>query len=99
MKVYLTLCYSIEYRDVGLLQNIVRGVCIIIQALESQKPKFACELLWKLNIIDTIAANPILQYVHLATALVNPPGLLQIFNEIDLFLKHQNSEFKCFWSD
>lgn len=53
----------------------------------------------KLHIIDTKAADHILQEAYLANALVNPWGLSNSFYKIDLLLEHQNDKFKRFWSD
>ena len=56
-------------------------------------------MLRQVHIIDTTAADPILQEAYLANALVNPRGLPQTFYEMDLLLEHQNGEFKRFCAD
>lgn len=63
------------------------------------KPKYACELLWQLYIIDTTTAYPILQKAYLANALVNLRGLSHIFYKMNLLLEHQNGELKYFRSN
>lgn len=70
-----------------------------MQAPSACKPKYACELLWQLHIIDTTAAHPILQEAYLANALVILRGLPHTFYEMNLLLEHQNGEFKRFRSD
>lgn len=99
MEAYLTLCYSIKHKDVGLLQSAMREVYIILQAPAANKPKYAREMLRQLHIIDTNASDPILKQAFLANALVNPQGRKDSFYEVDLLLEHQNGEFKRFRSD
>lgn len=53
-------------------------------------------MLRQLHVFDTKAADPILQEVYLANALVNPRGLEHIFYEINLLLEYRNGEFKRF---
>lgn len=96
MEVYFTLSYSIKWGDVGLLKIAFRKVCIIIQAPSVNKPKYAQEMLRQMHIIDSNAADLVLQNAYIANALVNPRGLPHTFYEIDLLLEHQNGEFKRF---
>lgn len=56
-------------------------------------------MLRQLHIIDTKAADPLLQEAYLANALVNLRGLPHTFYEMDLLLEHQNGECKRFRSD
>lgn len=70
-----------------------------MQALAASKPKYAWALLSQIHIIDTKAADLVLQEAYLAYALVNPRGLPHIFYEIDLLLEYQNVEFKRFCTD
>lgn len=53
----------------------------------------------QIHIIDTTAADFILQEAYLANALVNPRGLPHTFYEMDLLLEHQNGKFKRFRAD
>ena len=99
MEAYLTLCYSIKWRDIGLLRSAMRKVTIIFQAPSAKKPKYAREMLRQMHILDTTAADTILQEAYIANALVNPRGLLSTFYEMDLLLEHQNGEFKRFRAD
>lgn len=96
---YLTLCYSIKNGDIGLLRDALQEVCIIFQASSANKPKYACETLHQLHVIDTPAADIILQKAYLANALVNPQGKSKCFYEMDLLLEHQNRAFKRFRAD
>lgn len=99
MEAYLTLCYSIKYGDIGLLQKAMQEVCIILQAPSANKPKYAQKMLWQLYIIDSTAADPILQKAYLANALVNLQGSAGSFYKMNLLFEHQNGAFKRFWSD
>ena len=99
MEAYLTLCYSIKWGDVGLLRNALREIAIILQAPAAKKPKYAREMLRQIHILDTTAADPVLQNAYLANALVNLQGLPHTFYEMDLLLEHQNGEFKRFRAD
>lgn len=56
-------------------------------------------MLRQMHILDTTAADPILQRAYIANALVNPRGLPFTFYEMDLLLEHQNGEFKWFRLD
>lgn len=56
-------------------------------------------MLKQLHIFDTKTADPILQEVYLANALVNLRERPQTFYKIDLLLEHQNREFKRFRVD
>lgn len=67
-----------------------------MQAPSASKPKYARALLRQIHIMDTNAADLVLQDTYLANALVNPRGLSYNFYEMDLLLEHQNSEFKHF---
>lgn len=99
MEAYHTLCYAIKWGDIGLLRSAMREVTIILQAPSAKKPKYAREMLRQMHILDTTAADPILQEAYIANALVNPRGLPFTFYEMDLLLEHQNGEFKRFRSD
>lgn len=99
MEAYLTLCWSIKFGDVGLLRDALREVTIILQAPSAKKPKYAREMLRQMHILDTTAADPVLQRAYIANALVNLRGLPFTFYEMDLLLEHQNGEFKRFRSD
>lgn len=99
MEAYLTLCWSIKWGDVGLLKDALREVTIILQAPSAKKPKYAREMLRQMHVLDTTAADPILQRAYIANALVNLRGLPFTFYEMDLLLEHQNGEFKRFRSD
>lgn len=92
----MTLCHAIKMGDTGLLRHAMREVFIIFQALAASKPKYARAMLRQIHIINTKAANPILQEAYLANALVNPRGMSHTFYEMDLLLEHQNGEFKRF---
>lgn len=74
-------------------------MAVIFQAPAAKQPKYAKALLRQIHIIDTKAADLILQEAYLANALVNSRGLPQTFYKMDLFLKHQNGEFKRFRAD
>ena len=99
MELYMTLCFVIKHGDIGLLRHALRKVAVILQAPAAKKPKYAKALLRQIHIIDTKAADPILQKTYLANALVNPRGLPQTFYEMDLLLEHQNGEFKRYRAD
>lgn len=99
MEPYLTLCYSIKNGDIGLLRDALREVCIIFQASSANKPKYARETLHQLHIINTSAADMVLQKAYLANAIVNLQGKARCFYEMDLLLEHQNGAFKRFRSD
>lgn len=60
MEPYLTLCWSINWGDVGLLQNTIQELTIILQAPLAKKPKYAREMLRQMHIFDTNVADPIL---------------------------------------
>ena len=74
----------------------MREVTVILQAPSARKLKYAREMLRQLHIIDTKAADPILQEAYLANALVNLRGLPHTFYEMDLLIEHQNGKFKRF---
>lgn len=95
----MTLCFAIKNRDTGLLRYAIREICILFQFLVAKKPIYAKAMLRHIYIIDTKAANPIVQEAYLANALVNPQGFPQTFYKIDLLLEHQNREFKRFRVD
>ena len=99
VEAYLTLSYSIKHGDIGLLQAALREVGVILQAPAAKKPKYAKEMLCQLHILDTTAADPLLQEAYLANALVNLRGLPHTFYEMDLLLEHQNGKFKRFRQD
>lgn len=99
MKAYLTLCYSIKWGDISLLRSAMQEVTIILQAPLAKKPKYAREMLCRMHILDTTAADTILQEAYIANALVNSRGLPSTFYKMDLLLEHQNGEFKCFRAD
>ncbi len=88
MEAYLTLCYSIKYEEVRLLQNVFWKVCIIMQDRASQKLRYFCESFQQLHIIDKAAADLVLQETYLANTLVNSQSLLHTFYEIDLLLEY-----------
>lgn len=81
------------------MRNGLREIAIIFQAPAAKKPKYATEMLCQIHILDTTAANPVLQNAYLANALINLQGLPHNFYEMDLLLKHQNDEFKRFRAD
>lgn len=99
MEPHMTLCFEIKHGDIGFLRHALREVAVILQALAAKKPKYAKALLREIHIIDTKAADPILQEAYLANALVNPRRLPQMFYKMDLLLEHQNGEFKQFRAD
>ena len=99
VEAYLNLCYSIKNGDIGLLRDALREVCIILQASSANKTKYARETFRQLHIIDTSAADMVLQKAYLANALVNLQGKAKCFYEMDLLLEHQNGAFKRFRSD
>lgn len=99
IEVYLTLCYSIKWDDVGLLQIVLRKIYIIFQAPSANKPKYAREMLRQVHILDSNAADLVLCKAYIANALVNPQGLPHTFYEMDLVLEHQNRKFKQFQAD
>lgn len=67
----MTFYYAIKHKDVRLLRHVIRKIYVIMQSPVASKPKYACALLRQLHIIDTKAADPILQDVYLANILVN----------------------------
>lgn len=79
VEAYLTLSYSIKHGDIGLLQAALWEVGVILQAPAAKKPKYAKEMLRQLHILDTTAADPLLQEAYLANALVNLRGLSHTF--------------------
>lgn len=95
----MTLLYAIKYGDVGLLRHALKEVTVIFQTPSARKPNYAKEMLRQLHIIDTKAADLLLQEAYLANALVNLRELPHTFYEMDLLLEHQNGEFKRFRSD
>lgn len=99
IEAYLTLCYAIKKKDVGLLKIAMCKVTIIFQALSAKKPKYTWEMLHQIYIFDINVANPVLQNAYIANALVNLRGLPFNFYKMDLFLEYQNKKFKRFWSD
>lgn len=60
MKPYITLYYLIKYDNIGLLKYAIREICIILQTLTTQKPKYACKMLRQVYVFSTKAADPIL---------------------------------------
>lgn len=99
MEPYMTLCYAIKHGNIGLLRHALREVCLILQAPSANKSKYAREMLRRLHIFDTCAADPVLQEAYLANSLVNPRGLASTFYEMDLLLEHQNGKIKRFRAD
>ena len=99
VEAYLTLFYLIKHGDIGPLQAALWEVGVILQVPAVKKPKYAKEMLHQLYIFDITTANPLFQKVYLANTLMNLRSLLHIFYEIDLFLEHQNGEFKRFCQD
>lgn len=99
MEPYLTFCWSIKWGDVGLLQNTMQELTIVLQAPSVRKPKYIREMLRQMYILDTNAVDPIFRQAYIANTLVNPRGLPFTFYEMDLLLEHQNGEFKRFRSD
>ena len=99
IEVYLTLCYSIKWGDIGLLRSVMQEVTIILQAPSAKKSKYAKEMFCQIYILNTTTADTILQEAYIANALVNPWGLPYTFYEMDLLLEHQNGEIKCFQAD
>ena len=57
----------------------MQEVTIILQAPLAKKPKYAREMLCQMHILDTTAADTILQEAYIANALVNPRGLPSTF--------------------
>lgn len=94
MEAYHILCYAIKWGDIGLLRSAMREVTIILQAPSAKKPKYSREMLRQMHILDTTAADPILQEAYIANALINPQGLPFTFYGMDLLLEHQNGKFK-----
>lgn len=45
IEAYLTLSYSIKHGNIGLLQNTLREVSVILQTSSAGKPKYAREML------------------------------------------------------
>ena len=72
MKSYMTLCYAIKNGVIGLLKYALREIAIIFQARAAKKPKYAKALLRQVHIIDTKAADPVLQEVYLAKLWLIP---------------------------
>lgn len=88
LEQYLTLCYFIKNGDIGLLQDVLWEICLIFQAPSANKPKYARETLHQLHVVDTPAADMILQKAYLANTLVNPQSKSKYFYEMDLLLGH-----------
>ncbi len=88
MEVYLTLCWSIKFGDIGLLRDALRQVTIILQVPSAKKPKYAREMLRQIHILDTTAADLVLQRAYIANALVNFQCLPFTLYEMDLLLEH-----------
>lgn len=99
MEAYLTFCSSIKWGNVGFLKDAIQEITMILQAPSARKPKYAREILCQMHILDTTAADPILQRAYIANALVNPRGLPFTFYKMDLLFEHQNGEFKRFRLD
>lgn len=90
----MILCHIIKTGDTGLLCHELKEVCIVLQAPAVLKPKYVKAMLRQIYIIDTKAADLILQEAYLANAFVNPRGIPQTFYEKNLLLDHQNGELK-----
>lgn len=88
--------YAVKHSDIKFFFHAIREICIIFQALLAGKPKYAQKLLKQLHKIDTNAADPVLQEVHLVNKLVNSQDFPETFYNIGLLLKHQNGKFKRF---
>lgn len=81
------------------MRNVLSEIAIILQVLVAKKSQCAKKMLYQIHILDIIASNLILQNAYIANTLVNFWGLSHIFYEINLLLKYQNGEFKCFWTN
>ena len=99
MEAYLTLCYSIKWDHVGLLQIALQKICIIFQAPSANKPKYARKMLCQVHISDLNAADLVFCKTYIANALINLRKLPHTFYEMDLILEHQNGKFKQFRAD
>lgn len=75
MELYITLSYTIKYDNIGLLQNLIQEVCIILQATTTGKSKYAQAMIKQLHIFDTKAFDFLLQEAYLANALIKFCGL------------------------
>ena len=84
----MTLLYAIKHNNINLLRYTMREVCVILQAPMVKRPKYTRVILRQLHIFDISSADPILQEVYLANALINPQKLRHTFYEVDLQLKH-----------
>lgn len=82
--------------NVGLFQIPLQKVCIIFQALSTNKPKYGREKLYQMHILDLNIANPVICKAYIANVLVNLQGLPYIFYKMYLILEHQNRKFKWF---
>lgn len=82
--------------DVGFLKMVMQEIAIILQVLFVKNPKYVREILCQMYIPDTQVAHPELQNVYIVNTLVNLWGLFFNFYKINLVLKYQNKEFKCF---
>lgn len=65
-----------------------------MQPLFAKKPKYAKEILRQMHILNTTFVNSILKKAYITNVLINLQGLLFIFYQMNLLLKHQNGEFK-----
>ena len=99
MEPYIIFCYSIKNRDIGLLRDGLRKICIIFQVLSAIKPKYAWQTLYQLHIIDISAVDVVIQKMYLANAIVNFQEKAWYFYEMDLLLEYQNEAFTCFCSN
>lgn len=79
MKVYITLCYSIYHKDIGLLCHTLRKVYIIILVPLTLKPKYTHVLMRQLYIIDTKTADYIFYKAYLANSWLNSQELSHAF--------------------
>lgn len=67
----MILFYIIKYGDTVLFWPAIREVTVVLQVSSVQKPKYGRKMLRQLHIINTSAADQILQEAYLANALVN----------------------------
>lgn len=92
----MTLCYTIKNGDIGLFKYALREICIMFQLPILSKPKYAKTILKQVYIFDIKAADLVFYKTYLANALVNSKDQPSTFYEMNLLLKYQNREFKCF---
>ena len=71
----MILRHIIKTGDTGLLCYELKEVCIVLQAPAALKPKYAKAILRQIYIIDTKAADHILQEAYLVNIFVNPRGI------------------------